>query len=154
MNKTLSRFFNLTAFLVFLQPKNVECCFEERPDHTMTEAPMKPLLKVGKSCPIPERKTTKLKNAKFITKCQFASINYQTLGDESILLPTGDVLPKESSCYNFLQKQEKCIYLIPLLVEIWQIIQMGWCSLEEKHVWNQEPLGILVLLGEHAILCR
>ena len=156
MNKTLSRFFNLTYFLVFLRSENVECCFEERPDHTMTEAPMKPLLKVGKSCPIPERKTTKLKNAKFITKCQFASINYQTLGDESILLPTGDVLPKESCCYNFLQKTRETLFfnLISLLVEIWQIFQMGWCSLEEKHVWNQEPLGIHVLLGEYAILCR
>ena len=102
LNKTLFCFSKVTLFLVFLLSKNVDCCFEERPDHTMTEPPMKPLLKVGKSCPIPERKTTTLKNAKFITKCQFASINYQTLGDESILLPTGDVLPKESSCYTYL----------------------------------------------------
>ena len=78
----------------------MRCCFEERPDHTMTESPMKPLLKVGRTCPIPERKTTALKDAKFITKCQFASINYQTLGDDSILLPTGDVLPKGSVRMN------------------------------------------------------
>ena len=31
---------------------------------------------------------------------------------------------------------------------------MGWCSLEEKHVWDQEPVGIHVLLGKYAILCR
>ena len=72
-------------------------CYEDHLDHLMTEAPTQtPLLKIGTTCPIPDRKTTTLKNAKFIAKCQFARINYRTLGEETILLPTGDVFSKGS----------------------------------------------------------
>ena len=77
----------------------MDTCFEERPDHMMTEPTITPLLKIGTTCPIPDRKTTKLKDANFITKCQFANINYQTLGDDTILLPSGDLMEKESEWY-------------------------------------------------------
>ena len=64
----------------------------------MTEVPsMPPLVKIGTHCSIPDRRTTTLKNAKFISQCQFATINYRTLGEESILLPTGDVFTKGST---------------------------------------------------------
>ena len=55
---------------------------------------MKPFIKLNPDCPIPTRKTTRLQKAKFISKCQFATLNYLTLGKESIRLPTGEVLPK------------------------------------------------------------
>ena len=93
----------------------METCFEERPDHMMTEPSITPLLKIGTTCPIPDRKTTKLKDANFITKCQFANINYQTLGDETILLPSGDLMEKVRVLFNtfppkFLKKVLESIH--------------------------------------------
>ena len=113
----VDRYFIMTYFCnkVLVPLQDVEGCFEDRIDHTMTEPPMKPLLKVvifncnwlewsvyfsspqlGKTCPIPDRKTTSLKNAKFITSCKFAKISFETLGSDTILLPTGDLLDKAS----------------------------------------------------------
>ena len=44
------------------------------------------------------RKTTTLKTAKFVSHCQFATINFRALaaGAGSILLPTGDQMEKEN----------------------------------------------------------
>ena len=55
----------------------------------MTETPMKPLAKIGKSCPIPDRKTTTLKNAKFIRRClEFLSFDIDTFGKPLLLTPS------------------------------------------------------------------
>ena len=77
----------------------VNSCFENRFDHLKTEFPqsrLEPLVKLRNGCEIPERKTTTLKTAKFVSRCQFATINFRALGDGSILLPTGDEMEKEN----------------------------------------------------------
>ena len=43
---------------------------------------------------IPKRKTTRIAQASFITKCYFSQIDYLALAGESLLLPTGDVLTR------------------------------------------------------------
>ena len=77
----------------------VNSCFENRLDHLKPEFPqsrLEPLVKLRNGCEIPERKTTTLKTAKFVSRCQFATINFKALGDGSILLPTGDQMEKEN----------------------------------------------------------
>ena len=77
--------FEIIFFSVWSQ--TVRCCFEDRLDHTMTETPMKPLAKIGKSCPIPDRKTTTLKNAKFISRClEFLNFDVVVFGKPLTLL--------------------------------------------------------------------
>ena len=92
---------------------HVRGCFEDHLDHLMTEVPsMPPLVKIGTHCSIPDRRTTTLKNAKFISQCQFATINYRTLGEESILLPTGDVFTKGStSNKNILIRRRNSLHI-------------------------------------------
>merc|ERR1712062_410893 len=72
-------------------------CFEDRFDHLKTEftqSRQEPIVKLRNGCEIPERKTTTLKTAKFVSECQFATINFRALVDGSILLPTGDQMEK------------------------------------------------------------
>ena len=77
----------------------INSCFENRFEHFNTEFPqsrLEPLVKLRNGCEIPERKTTTLKTAKFVSQCQFATINFRALGDGSVLLPTGDQMEKEN----------------------------------------------------------
>ena len=87
VSKVIYNVFEIIIFSVWLALQTVRCCFEDRLDHTMTETPMKPLAKIGKSCPIPDRKTTTLKNAKFISRCQeFLNFDVVGFGKPLILL--------------------------------------------------------------------
>ena len=107
---------------------HVRGCFEDHLDHLMTEVPsMPPLVKIGTHCSIPDRRTTTLKNAKFISQCQFATINYRTLGEESILLPTGDVFTKGSIPIRIYWYGGETVYIF----NVWcRILKRRFCGTE------------------------